>query len=164
MEHPIKVVVFDLDFTLWDAGGVWCDCTHPPFHRTPAGQVFDSVGREIRLYDESLEILEWMQSCEMQIALASRTGEPSWANQLTRMLGIDPYINYREIYPGSKVSHLNNIRRDAAVDFSEMLFFDDEHRNIEDAASIGVYSIHVPNGISRALVVEALEQPVRQGR
>lgn len=158
MEHPIKVVVFDLDFTLWDAGGVWCDCTHPPFHRAPTGQVYDSVGREIRLYEESLDILERMQSRGMQIALASRTSEPGWANQLTRMLGIDPYVNYREIYPGSKISHLSNIRRDAGVDFSEMLFFDDEHRNIEEASSIGVRSIHVPNGVHQALVQDALEQ------
>ena len=158
MDYPIKVVVFDLDFTLWDAGGVWCDCTRPPFHRTPTGQVFDSVGREIRLYDESLEILEWMQSQEIRIALASRTGEPGWANQLTRMLGIDPYVNYREIYPGSKIAHLENIRRDADVNFSEMLFFDDEHRNIEDATSIGISSIHVTNGIDKALVQNALEQ------
>ena len=27
----IMLLVFDLDFTLWDAGGTWCDQTKPPF-------------------------------------------------------------------------------------------------------------------------------------
>lgn len=151
-----SLVVFDLDFTLWDAGGLWCDCTNPPYHQLPDGRVFDSADREIRLYEDVLDILEMLENRGLQIALASRTSAPSWANRLTKLLGIDPFIQYREIYPGSKIQHLNNIARDSAITFGDMVFFDDEHRNIHDAKGIGVESIHVPNGVNYEMVLSAI--------
>ncbi|MDQ8185004.1 hypothetical protein [Pelagicoccus sp. SDUM812002] len=44
-----KLVVFDLDFTLWDAGGVWCDCLRPPFSKQ-GNQVLDAAGLLVRPY------------------------------------------------------------------------------------------------------------------
>jgi len=32
MNYP-KVIVFDLDFTLWNGGGTWCDHLRAPFAR-----------------------------------------------------------------------------------------------------------------------------------
>ena len=47
----LKLVVFDLDFTVWDAGGVWCDCLSPPFHRI-GDRVFDANGDEVVVYSD----------------------------------------------------------------------------------------------------------------
>lgn len=156
MESQVKVIVFDLDFTLWDAGGLWCDCTNPPYRKTKEGRVFDFAEREIRLYTEVIEILETLQSRDYELALASRTEKPDWANELTRLLGVDLFVNYREIYPGSKITHLTRISETSGAAFSEIIFFDDESRNIVEAESIGVSSVLVPNGINRELVLDAL--------
>lgn len=151
-----KVFVFDLDFTLWDAGGSWCDCTNPPYHKDSNGSVFDSYDRHIRLYDDVPDILESLKNLNFEIALASRTGAPDWAGRLTNMLGVDPYIDYREIYPGSKITHLNRIMEASGNSASDLVFFDDEQRNIHDAKSIGVDAVYVSNGINWQLIKRSI--------
>ncbi len=54
------LIVFDLDFTLWNAGGEWCDCTTPPYI-IKNSKIYDAVGRYIHLYNDSFEILEKLQ-------------------------------------------------------------------------------------------------------
>jgi len=157
MSDCYELIVFDLDFTLWDCGGLWCDCTQPPYIRDDAGRVWDSAGREMRLYDGVTELLSSLNYQGYQIALASRTDEPSWANELTRLLELNPWVDYREIYPGSKVKHLKKISKDSGVPLEKMLFFDDEARNIADARDIGVDAVLVKHGLSRELVMARLK-------
>lgn len=42
-----------------------------------------------------------------------------------------------QIYPGSKITHMQKLHKDTGVPFEEMLFFDDESRN-RDTESLGV--------------------------
>jgi magnesium-dependent phosphatase 1 len=149
-----NLVVFDLDFTLWDAGGLWCDCTTPPYHFNPQGKLVDQGNRHIRLYDDAIPILEKLSSLSIPIALASRTDQPSWANQLTKLLGIDPFVQFREIYPGSKITHLRNLSRESGVSLENIMFFDDEYRNIVDAQKIGVHALLVTSGINASIFTQ----------
>lgn len=41
-----------------------------------------------------------------------------------------------------------SIKKDSGISFSDMIFFDDEHRNIKDLEKVGVLSIHVKDGMS----------------
>lgn len=141
-----KLVVFDLDFTLWDAGGTWCDHTHPPYKRKN-DFVLDSHGSKIMLYPDVVEILEYLERENILMGIASRTGEPTWARNLMELFEIENYFSYSEIYPSSKVKHFTRIQQQANIPFSEMLFFDDEMRNITEVGSLGVTAIFVPNGI-----------------
>ncbi|MCB1124156.1 MAG: magnesium-dependent phosphatase-1, partial [Verrucomicrobiae bacterium] len=56
MKQP-AVIVFDLDFTLWDCGGTWCDCLWPPF-RKAGSRVLDAHDSHVRLYPDVQEILD----------------------------------------------------------------------------------------------------------
>ena len=47
----MEVFVFDLDFTLWDAGGGWCDTTNPPYF-WKNGKLYDQSNDWIRLYPD----------------------------------------------------------------------------------------------------------------
>ncbi|XP_046931479.1 magnesium-dependent phosphatase 1 isoform X2 [Lynx rufus] len=98
-----KLVVFDLDYTLWP---FWVD-THvdPPFHKGSDGAVRDRRGQTVRLYPEVRDVLERLQGLEVPVAAASRTGEIEGANQLLKLFDLDRYFVHREIYPGSKVTH-----------------------------------------------------------
>ncbi len=138
--------VFDLDFTLWDCGGTWCDCTTPPY-RKKKEHIFDSVGRHIRLYDDVRAVLDTLIKKGHRIAAASRTHEPEWANELLELLGINGLFDYKEIYPGPKIPHFKTLKNKSSLEFQDMVFFDDEYRNIEDVSGLGVKAIHVPDGI-----------------
>lgn len=145
-----KLIVFDLDFTLWNAGGTWCDHTFPPYTKNN-GDVFDANGLHIRLYKEVFEILT-TQSHNYELAIASRTGSPETARHLIGLFEIGRFFKYQEIYPASKLNHFAKIHKASGIPYEKMLFFDDEYRNIEDISSLGVTSILVNSGINWPLV------------
>ncbi len=151
------LVVFDLDFTLWDCGGLWIDCTSHPFARATDGHVSDSEGRYFRLYDDAEAILDQLESDEIPLALASRTERPDWAVELLGLWGLEERFRYHEIYPGSKVSHFESLREKTGIPFEEMVFFDDEERNIIEVSGLGVHCHYVKNGVSLALLEGALK-------
>ncbi|TWU62089.1 Acid Phosphatase [Crateriforma conspicua] len=157
-EHPGRMpelIVFDLDFTLWDCGGTWCDCLSPPF-RSKGPRVTDRTGRHIRLYDDVNAILEFCRMEKIALALASRTEQPPWARQLVQMLEIDHYFALAEIYPSSKLKHFQALQSASGVEFCEMLFFDDEMRNIREVSTLDVTCVHVADGMTRALFDDSL--------
>lgn len=141
------LVVFDLDFTLWDAGGTWCDHTIPPYRREN-GHVRDGEGRTISLYPEVRSILDHLGQNGILMALASRTHSPVIARRLLDLLDIGVYFEYMQSYPGSKVRHFRYLKRDSGIHYNSMYFFDDEHRNIQDVESLGVQSRLVQGGLS----------------
>lgn len=108
-------------------------------------------------YPETLEVLEhWSKKCE--IAVASRTSYPQGAESLLNLFGFDKFIKYKEIYPGCKVTHFSRLKQQSNFEYSEMLFFDDESRNIRDLRRIGVESVLIdPDvGVTKKLVEEAV--------
>ena len=105
-----RLFVFDLDFTIWDAGGTWCDATDPPY-QIKNGEIYDRAGRCILLYPDVREILELIKRSDRFIAAASRTFEPDWANELLKLLDIDNYFDYKEIYPSSKIKHFRKLQQ-----------------------------------------------------
>lgn len=150
-----ELAVFDLDYTLWP---FWVD-THvdPPFHKSSDGTVRDSRGQTIRLYPEVPEVLERFRSLGVPIAVASRTGEIKGAKQLLELFDLVRYFVHQEIYPGSKVTHFERLQQKTGVPFSQMIFFDDEMRNIVDVSKLGVTCIHVQNGMSLQTLTQGLE-------
>ncbi|NNE93252.1 MAG: magnesium-dependent phosphatase-1 [Verrucomicrobiales bacterium] len=157
MNYP-KLVVFDLDFTLWDCGGLWIDCTTPPFHLDIEGRVRDRSGRVFRLYPDAGEILDELESNGVELGLASRTDQPDWAGEVLELMELRNRFDYEQIYPGSKVAHFEAIRADSGIDFADMVFFDDEHRNIIEVGELGVNCIHVSRGVDRHAFQQAISE------
>lgn len=147
----MKLFVFDLDFTLWDAGGGWCDTTNPPY-AWENGKLLDSSGDWIRLYDDVLDILEELKGQNKHVVAASRTYQPGWAQDLLHLFDIDKYFDLKEIYPSSKIQHFKRIQNHFNLPYSEMVFFDDEHRNIHEVGGLGVESVYVPDGINMKMI------------
>lgn len=145
-----SLIVFDLDFTLWDAGGTWCDHTHPPY-RHVNNHIMDSNDSQIVLYPEVRELLRDLSQL-YTLAVASRTHQPDWAMELLKMFGISSYFKYFEIYPGSKSEHIRQIHKKSGISFQRMLFFDDEMRNVDEVSRMKVHSVLVDSGISRTRV------------
>ena len=145
------LIVFDLDFTLWNAGGVWCDLTTPPYS-IKNGKIYDAECRHIKLYNDVKEILKSLKEQNISIAIASRTNEPGIAKELLKKFEIEHLISEFEIYPSSKIAHFKQLTRKTQIPYNEMYFFDDEHRNIEEVSKLGVNCTYVRNGINKQIV------------
>lgn len=145
------LIVFDLDFTIWDCGGTWCDHTSPPYKKQN-GLVRDADNRKIRLYPEVYSILEDLRKQRVQIGVASRTYAPDWANELMELFDIHKFFDHFEIYPGSKLSHFKSLQDKTRISYEDMVFFDDESRNIDEVRQLGVNAVFVKNGMTKKLI------------
>ncbi|KMQ96579.1 magnesium-dependent phosphatase 1-like protein [Lasius niger] len=92
-----------------------------------------------------------------ELGVASRTSEIKGAKQLLDLFGWKKYFKYVEIFPGSKVTHFLNIQKSSQADYKDMIFFDDETRNIMDVGKLGVHAILVRDGVTRQVIKSALQ-------
>lgn len=129
--------------------------------------VLDRRKWEIELYPHSRSLLQALREMEIKLALASRTEEPDWARDVIKIFQMDEdgvslldFTHAQEIYPSSKDKHFNQLASKLGIDFQDMIFFDDESRNIHDVSRLGVTSVHCEDG----LCLEALERGLRQFR
>ncbi|XP_019873486.1 magnesium-dependent phosphatase 1 [Aethina tumida] len=159
MARP-KIIVFDLDYTLWP---FWVD-THvdPPFKKGKDGKITDSRGSVIKCYPQVPEVLKKLHEEGFELGIASRTSEIRGANQLVQLFGWDKYFKYKEIFPGSKTTHFRNIKQQSKVEYKDMIFFDDEQRNISDLTKVGVLSILVRDGVTKKLVEDSISKFERE--
>ncbi|PFH47537.1 hypothetical protein AMATHDRAFT_82162 [Amanita thiersii Skay4041] len=155
-----QLIAFDLDYTLWD---LWID-THVtgPLHRhkdNPLNQVLDRYNSPISFYHDVPDILHRLIPADITIAVCSRTSAPHLANQALNLLLIPPkskgerpkaaikFFDQLEIYTGSKITHFKQLHAKTGLPYSEMLFFDDEHRN-KEVEKLGVTFHLVPSGLN----------------
>ncbi|KAI9758832.1 MAG: hypothetical protein M4579_002778 [Chaenotheca gracillima] len=179
-----KVLIFDLDYTLWP---FWCD-THvtPPLKpastKDGSSAVTDKYGETFAFYKDVPRVLQDARSKGMKIAAASRTHAPPVAKDLLKLLRIpspkqtSPPANGTgetegsralelfdnlQIYPGSKTTHLTKISTQCSIPYDQMLFFDDETRNKNVERDLpGVVFILVPDGVTS----HAVDRGVREWR
>ncbi|KAK4877335.1 hypothetical protein RN001_009841 [Aquatica leii] len=151
-----KLIVFDLDYTLWP---FWVD-THvnPPFRKSSSGSIVDSTGATVKCYKEVPKVLEKLKQDGYILGVASRTSEIRGAMQLIELFGWAKYFTYKEIYPGKKTTHFANFRKQSGIQYKDMLFFDDENRNIKDLKGEGVTSILVQDGVTEKVVENGLKE------
>ncbi|KIK63493.1 hypothetical protein GYMLUDRAFT_163219 [Collybiopsis luxurians FD-317 M1] len=161
-----KLVAFDLDYTLWD---LWIDShVTGPLHRdkNTLNEVLDKHNESISFYKHVPQILHRLRTAGVTIAAASRTSAPTLARSALTLLLIPPdkgsddkpmkaieFFDQLEIYPGnlttfagSKLTHFKKLRQKTGIPYSEMLFFDDEHRN-KEVEELGVTFCLVRNGL-----------------
>ncbi|KYK61318.1 hypothetical protein DCS_02460 [Drechmeria coniospora] len=163
-----KLIVFDLDYTLWP---FWVD-THisPPLKVAARNQAAtDKFGERYAMYDDVPAILGLLASRRtVKLAVASRTSAPNLARDLLKMLhigaegerprrAVDVFDGGMEIYPGSKMRHFEALQRRTGLPFEDMLFFDDEPRNME-TEQLGVTMCLVRDGVSWREVARGVDE------
>ena len=151
------LIVFDLDLTLWHCGPLlWCDQLTAPVRKTGDGRVLSRCETEVRLYPEVAEILEELTDAGHCLGIASRTSAPELARNLLELFGIADHFDYQQIYPGDKAAHFRILQQETGLAYEEMVFFDDEPRNIESVSRLGVSAHLVRDGMTKALIERAL--------
>lgn len=157
MKKRPKVIVFDLDYTVWP---YYIDChAQPPISKKKVGKiekVVDSQDFDLSGFEQMDEILTTLRKhCLTEnehLAVASRSTTPDLAKKALSLLGWLDYFSSVQIYPTSKVKHMNQIKEDLKFDsFKDVLFFDDEPRNIIETRHMGVTAIEVNSGFGANL-------------
>ncbi|KAG6406754.1 hypothetical protein SASPL_134363 [Salvia splendens] len=168
-----RLVVFDLDYTLWP---FYCECR--------------SKRDMPRLYPHAKGILYALKDKGVKIAIASRSPTPDIANTFLDKLGIKSMlvaqvtvktncvdgaflfisialclhfmvkVKVKEIFSSwtHKTDHFQRINRRTNIPYAEMLFFDDEDRNIDAVSNMGVTSILVGNGVNLGALRQGLSK------
>ncbi|KAI7870390.1 magnesium-dependent phosphatase-1 [Spinellus fusiger] len=161
-----KLIVFDLDYTIWSD---WIDTTYGPefTYIKETNTLVDSQGRHINLFENITAIIATIhQFPDTKIAIASRTSAPDWARTaMTKYLvpemdniPLIDTISYFEMYPTSKINHFTALHAATGIDYSDMLFFDDEPRNRE-VCRLGVhfYLVSLRYGVDWVAFEKGLE-------
>ncbi|EON66926.1 magnesium-dependent phosphatase-1 [Coniosporium apollinis CBS 100218] len=171
-----KMLVFDLDYTLWP---FWVD-THvtPPLKATENGlKVKDKWGEGFGFYQDVGGVLEACRHKSIKIGAASRTHAPDLGREMLKLLRVPnssisspstsagsstraiEYFDYLQIFPGSKTTHFEKLQQATGLPYEEMLFFDDESRN-RNVETLGVVMWLVRDGVT----VEEVDAGVRSWR
>ncbi|RDA96258.1 hypothetical protein CP533_1646 [Ophiocordyceps camponoti-saundersi (nom. inval.)] len=163
LEAPLpKIIVFDLDYTLWP---FWVD-THvtPPLRpNAQHSAATDRTGERLAFYQDVPAMLDHLQRSDVRLGVASRTSAPRLARELLTMLHLPPaaeeaggavprraldvFDGGLEIYPSSKIRHMEAIKARTGIAFEDVLFFDDESRN-RDTERLGVTMWLVRDGMT----------------
>lgn len=106
----------------------------------------------------------------IKIGAASRTSAPDLAREMLSYLRVPTtpststanpkaiaQFDYLEIYPGSKITHFNRLRKSTGLPFEEMLFFDDESRN-KEVETLGVTMKLVRDGVTRSEIDQGVQK------
>lgn len=103
---------------------------------------------------------------KMKIAYASRTSAPRWTPFCLKVLPLesedgkeatlDEISECTQLFPADKTMHLKNIAEALHCDLNEMLFFDNESRNITTANRVGVPAYECSDGLSWPELVNGL--------
>lgn len=171
-----KLMVFDLDYTLWPFwvdthvnGNVK---TIPGSNNTAC---VDRVGEQYSFYSDVPSVLYWLPRLGVKAGVASRTYAPDVARDMLKLLYVHPppvqqqegdnnnnntkkkpektrkaldlFDAGLEIYPSSKIRHMEALHKRTGIPYEEFLFFDDESRN-RDTESLGVTMCLVRDGVT----------------
>ena len=112
----------------------------------------------IKCFPQVPSILSKLHSLGYKLAVASRTHTPKEGRELVDLFGWDKYFSYYEIYPGCKVTHFNAFKKNSGFNFDQMIFFDDESRNIRDISKLGTTSIYVSEGVDQKVIEEGFKK------
>lgn len=134
--------------------------------------VTDRRGTPITVFDGASHALSEInrlnkeQNLGIQVAVSSRTDEPSWAYQCMKWLVVSDGTplhkciedNLIEISYSDKSKHFESLNRKTGIAFEDMVFFDNEFWNIQSGGNLGVKCFHTPDGMTKEAWNQALQE------
>jgi magnesium-dependent phosphatase 1 len=154
------------------------DSTNKSSNNSSTFIVTDQHNTEIKIFDGASYALTEINNFrenndhDIQVAVASRTDEPKWAQKCMDWLTIDDddddddnvggktltaCIDHIEIGFSDKKWHFQRLKEKTGIEFESMAFFDNEMRNIQSVQELGVKCFYTPDGMTRESWHEAKE-------
>ena len=165
IENKPKVIVFDLDHTIWP---FYVDLqVVPPFRKKNCfGRevIVDSNDSEIECFKDIKKILNTLKwHCfknSEHLAVASKALSNQVAFELIDLFGFNEYFSSVQIYSMPKTQHINAIKQEIQFEnYNQVLFYDDNKFNIRDTKQMGVFSflVNKNNGLDLKAVHKSLD-------
>ena len=161
-----KVVVFDLDYTLWP---FWVD-THVgmPLKSATKHSVIDKWDQKLQLFPDVEDIILDLHKNGVTLVTASRTSAPFVAKELLDIFHVGDksmksYFSSFQWGTGSKITHIKEAVKELAMEDvleeNDIILFDDEYRN-KDVERIGCIFGYLPdeNGLTHDRYKKGLEK------
>ncbi|XP_053208868.1 magnesium-dependent phosphatase 1-like [Panonychus citri] len=152
-----RLALIDLDYTLWPWGIDQFKMV-PPYMKKD-NSVYDAKGVKMEPFPEAEKALNLIKDHGIELAAVSRSYYYHGGPILLFYYGWDKLFSHQEVFPARKTRHATNLHETTGIPYSEMILFDDEKRNIDDLAPLGVNCIEVnpKHGLTVDLVKKALE-------
>ncbi len=152
-------------YMLWGGGS--------PFSVICEDELRDASGRSVRLLGASGKVLHDLKHHEAWkgtiVAWVSCTDEPEWAEECLRKFqasgGAVPDVavpigdcaHSSMIFKANKKEHFRRLKSMHNIEYSDMLFFDNEQGNIRSVESLGVKCIYCPDGLTASVWKQGLD-------
>jgi magnesium-dependent phosphatase 1 len=162
-----KLLVFDLDYTVWPC---YIEMYDEPFERFTKHlqdkrvHVRDRCKKEITCFEDIDELLKFLyeQSLngKLKLAVASRSTGRKAAMDYLKLLGYDKYFSSIQIYPGNKTRHIKKICEEIGHrNFNEIIFYDDDVENMYNTKHLGIHTclLNPKNGLNLACFIKSLK-------
>jgi magnesium-dependent phosphatase-1 len=111
-----KIVIFDLDKTVWDVYAA--EQTFPPYRRISTNEVLDSLGNTVRSYKDVPAIMKGLNARGILIALASLSPSFEKCDALLGALDLKQYLALDLVQirqESSKLPHFRHIQSTSKV-------------------------------------------------
>ncbi len=140
---PVRLVIFDLDGTLWECTAGVCGRLLPPLALEGPDALIDATGARLRLLPGARALLETLRGQGILLSAASLNDEPV-AREALQLLGIEELFSYPQLRSHPKDLSIRNIlhlfaeRAGIRLAPQEVLFVDDQSDNVRMARDLGV--------------------------
>ena len=163
LQFKPNIIVFDLDYTLWP---YFIDShVSPPISMSNASEIIDKHGYSFKPFKHVTQILKTLrENClgeEGHLAIASRSSTKDLAMEAIQMYGWTSYLSSFQIYPRSKDTHMKQIQKELKfADFNQVLFFDDDQKNVRPTKDLGVlpFLVNQVDGLNLHAICDGLSQ------
>ncbi|XP_050539783.1 magnesium-dependent phosphatase 1-like isoform X4 [Daktulosphaira vitifoliae] len=91
--------------------------------------------------------LDCLKKVKDVYAVASRIEDITTAYLLLNFFNIAHYFTYIEIYPYNKSVHFKWLNLKSCIPYNQMVFYDDDVRNIRCVSKLGVHTLLVQSNI-----------------
>ena len=147
-------------YELWGSGG-------SPFKNNGDNTLNDRGNTRVELLGKSAEILHELTQPPYEktiISWVSCTDEPSWAEECLSMFTtsdgvttLNSIATHNQIFKANKREHFERLKKQTGIEFSDMIFFDNQSNNINDVSKLGVHSVLCPDGMLREIWTKGIE-------
>lgn len=157
----IKLVIFDLDETLWRMEDGYCSILRPPLRETAPDTLTDSIGRTIKLVGGVRELLASLSEAGIILSVASKN-DPEPTTEVMHRFKIYDYFKYPQMEWNSKGKLVTRIidllleNDGISIKPEEALLVDDWESNVNDVRNLGVRTLHFSTDISRIEEIKGL--------
>jgi len=133
---PIKLVVFDVDETIWRVSVTYTSFLKPPLRIIGTSELCDSVGARVKLFSGVREVLKGLQEKGVLMSIASLNDpEPDMVAECLKLFGISDYFIYPQVNHKGKNRNIKTIlkllkeKEAIEISYPEIIFVDDQELN-----------------------------------